>query len=431
MRIFVGPLEIAGIAQALVNGFSEMGVYCRLMLAYPHQFRYGDASDFWLARVWQRVGARRAKTAKQQWMRKGFWFSLHQLCGWLVFGCCLFRFDVFIFFFGASITNSLIELWLLRLFGKKILFVYVGSDARPPYIDGVWFPAAACDETKAALACTLASKFKKRVLQQERYASYLINSPSTAHFHERPYINWFAIGIPKSPLVAPPHIKVDSQAQRPVRILHSPSHPIVKGSAYIQLAIERLRAQGYSIDFVKIENASNDVVMSELARCDFVIDQLYSDTPMAVFATEAAHFGKPAIVGGYFADDHEKVLPPDFVPPSLYVVPDELEVAIVRLIEDYDFRIELGARAKEFVTTTWSAAAVARRYLDLIDGRPEDEWWCDPATIRYVFGCGMDDQHAARMVASVIDFGGVSALQLSDKPELERCFLDLALRERG
>jgi len=43
----------------------------------------------------------------------------------------------------------------------------------------------------------------------------------------------------------------------------------------------------------------NHAVLEELGKCDFVIDQAFADYGMAGFATEAAWFGKTAVVGGY------------------------------------------------------------------------------------------------------------------------------------
>ena len=48
------------------------------------------------------------------------------------------RYDAFVFLYGETITNTGFELTLLRWLGKRTVVVFVGSDARPPYIDGGW-----------------------------------------------------------------------------------------------------------------------------------------------------------------------------------------------------------------------------------------------------------------------------------------------------
>ena len=99
--------------------------------------------------------------------------------------------------------------------------------------------------------------------------------------------------------------------QRLIRILHSPSSPEVKGTYLIRQAINALKAKGYPIDYVEIMGKPNTVVIAELEKCDFIVDQLYSDTPMSGFATEAAFFGKTAVVGGYGWQEVEKLFSPN------------------------------------------------------------------------------------------------------------------------
>src|SRR3990170_1211052 len=60
--------------------------------------------------------------------------------------------------------------------------------------------------------------------------------------------------------------------------------------------IKKMQLKGHSIELIEIIRKTNAEVLDELSRCDFIIDELYSDAAMAGFATEAAFFGKPAIV---------------------------------------------------------------------------------------------------------------------------------------
>ena len=397
------------------------------ILAFPHPFNYGNEPRSWLVRIWQQIGAARMRTTRDRLLRKLLLVAAHRVWDWLVLLCVIGRYDAFIFLFGQTITNSAFELWLLKHLGKKIIFVYVGSDSRPPYMDGGLFPGPVIGQLPTASALLRAARCCKRKIQlHERYADYLVNSPATAHFHERPYINWFALGIPKALPICP---RVDPQhvgSPVPVRVLHGPSNPLVKGSAEILDVLDRLRHKGHSIELVKIQGMPNEVVLQELARCDFIIDQLYSDTPMAAFATEAAFFGKPAVVGGYFAEDIEQYLEPADIPPSLFVVPDDLEMAIERLVVDSAFRLQLGEQARQFVLSSWSLTGVAGRYLQLLNDDIPGQWWCDPAEVRYLSGCGLPQGRSRRMVALLLEHFGASALQVQDKPGLESALVEFA-----
>lgn len=423
----MGPVEVAGVAQALCNGLRDLGVPVQVQLSVPHPFQYGHQTDSaWWIRVWQGLGAARNRLSREQFLRKGITVVAHNAWGCLAFLMAAFRFDAFIFLYGQTFTNSHLELWLLRRLRRKIIFIYLGSDARPPYMDGGRFAGEIDDPLPAPHQLRgLVANCKRQIRLHERYANYIVTSPATAHFFERPYINWFAMGLPKT-LLTPPAPPTTNTA---LRILHGPSHPLVKGTAHILACIERLRAKGYAIELIKIQGMTHDHVLRELATCDFVVDQLYSDTPMAALATEAAFFAKPAVVGGYFAAGLDQALAPEDTPPSLFVLPHELECAIERLICQPEWRHALGLRAYHFVNEHWNARAVAQRYLKLLNDDVPAAWWCDPHKVDYLYGCGLPKERTQRLVSSLLQQYGSEALQLADKPLLESALCAFAKQD--
>ena len=61
--------------------------------------------------------------------------------------------------------------------------------------------------------------------------------------------------------------------------------------------------------------------------------------------------------------------------------------------------------------------------LRILRGEPPASWWFDPANVRYLAGCGLSEDAARERVRRLIDHAGVAALQLADKPALERAFV--------
>lgn len=413
-------------------GLRELRVDAQAMLAYPHPFQYDKQAEknIWLVRVWQRIGALRSATARARLPLKAFLVAAHKLWSWLVLARVIVSFDAYIFLFGQTITNTAFELWLLRRLGRKIVFVYVGSDSRPPYMDGGRFPGMAGDDLPSvAMLRNAVRRCKRKIRMQERYADYVVNSPATAHFHERPYINWFALGLPKAlkPQTARSGVtSAETSKLGSMRILHSPSNALVKGTTEIINALDRLRQKGLSIELVRVQNMPNDAVLRELAHCDFIVDQLYADTPLAAFATEAAFFGKPAVVGGYFARLVTKHLESDDIPPSLFVAPADIEMAIEQLALNPVYRKELGEQARQFVSSRWDLTHIAERYLKLLNDEIPSEWWCNPASVQYLLGCGLPEERTRRMVSLLIKHYGASSLQVQDKPALEASLIALA-----
>src|SRR6185295_19709065 len=148
------------------------------------------------------------------------------------------------------------------------------------------------------------------------------------------FASFLWVGIPfVMPPQPPPITKAGS-----LRILHAPSLPAAKGTPQIRMVIDKLHERGFEFEYIEVIGKPHGEVIRELAACDFVIDQIYSDTPMPGFATEAAFMAKPAIVGGYGLKTLDSILPADQIPPSFVCHPSELEQAVEKLIVDPEYR---------------------------------------------------------------------------------------------
>jgi hypothetical protein len=418
----MGLVEVAGYYSALSRAMKPLGVETMLLTVEAHPFAYCEESAPAIVRLKRRMLqwslSQQGGGARRQLLRLSNRAVDLMLLAWAAA-----RFDMFVFGFGSSFTGRPgIEYPLLRRLGKRVVCVFHGSDARPPYIDGaVMAPARGATPADCV---RFAQRVKAHVSAVDRHADVVVENPLSSHFHERRCVNWFAVGVPVTP-PATPH------ASRPrtdgvVRILHSPSHPEAKGSARIRAAVDALKARGLPLELVEITGRPNQEVLREIARCDFVVDQLFSDTPMATFAAEAAWFGKAAVVGGYGADEFARSIPRQFMPPSEYCRPEEVERAIERLATDAGYRAALGARAEAFVRRRWAPGRVARRFLRVLEGRIPEGWHFDPSAVRYTHGIGFPEARARELIREVIRIGGAAALCVADKPELERRLLDFA-----
>jgi hypothetical protein len=263
----------------------------------------------------------------------------------------------------------------------------------------------------------------------ERYADVIVSNPLSAHLFERPVVSSLALG--KSLALVDDGVmeaEGSSEAHRVerMRIVHAPSRPLIKGTAQIRAAVKALQEEGLPIDYVELAGKPNREVLAELARCDFVVDQLYSDLPMSTIAAEAGYFGKPTIVAGYAWEEIERWCRPEDLPPVHYCAPEKLLDSMRRMVNDEAYRWSLGKRAAEFVRERFSGAGAASRYLRLIRGDIPPEWFFRPADLRYVHGCGLAEESARAAIQRVLAYGGTKALGLSTKPELERCFVAFA-----
>lgn len=422
-RIFLGTVEIAGYYQNLASGLRELGVNALFVPLSQHAFGYGTDANREPAFIrWTRgaVCRRAGAWARRQPLQVVFWLCLEAALRLTVLAWAVRRFEVFVYGFGTCITGvPRLEYPLLRLLRRRLLCVFHGSDTRPPYMDG----ALSTRGTTIERCIALTRLNKRRARLADRYAEWVVTFPGSAHFHERPVVNAFDIGVP---------VRLPERGNgRPggsgthVRILHSPSHPEAKGTPKIVEAVEGLKDKGYEVELVLVTGRPNSEVLEELRSCDMVVDQLYSDTLMAGFATEAASHGKPAVVGGYAAEllcGSVGGCPG----PTVYCQPDEVSGAIERLVRDPAARRERGERARSFVADHWAPRQVAARFLRLLRNDVPAEWLFEPASLRYLYGSGLPQDRVRELVRGMIARGGVETLALRDKPELEALFLSLA-----
>lgn len=412
LSVFIGPLEVAGIAYNLATGFKEQGVNAQLVTKTKHRFNYSSDTTGKLVQFWQFLFHKKM-TSKKLLLR--VIFSIFEvLYSNLVFVWALLRFNSFIYFGAQTITNTSLELKILKTLSKKIIFVYTGSDVRPMFMNGAYI--AKFKGTKLDKLVKKTREQKKKLCMQEKYADYVVNAPGTSQFQAKPFIDWFVLGIPTKLR----HQKETDKSSYPkqITILHCPSNPVLKGSNQIFETVNRLKEQGNDINYVELSNVSNSVVLEQISKADIVIDQLYSDTPMAIFASEAASMGAPVIVSGYFAEHVGLYIRKENRPPTSFVTPDNFEEALTELVKNKELRSRLSEESINFIRNNWNRAEVAKRYIQLLTDEVPDSWWIMPTDIIYVNGCGASKQQLTQLWAEIKDKFGEQAFCLDDRPDL-------------
>ncbi len=167
-----------------------------------------------------------------------------------------------------------------------------------------------------------------------------------------------------------------------------PTAPEAKGSHLVRSMIRTLQSQGIAIDYKELQGLPNHEVLAALRDADLAIDQLYSDTPLPKFATEASSFGLPVVVGGYSWDFLRSVLPDNAVWPAICRPQDALET-VRRLTKNADERAGIGSRCQEFVHR--ADPGVGGRPVPHGHPRRCRPWRYDPLGSHHVHGCGLSE----------------------------------------
>lgn len=434
MRVYIGPVEISGYYANLTFGLKQIGIDCDFITFNAHPFNYGGETKPPFLILLSRTLTSYSQQKLFPVFIRQIIFNLGVFLRVMWSLWAILYYDVFIFGFGTSLFPKNYDLTLLKLLNKKIIINFAhGSEARPPYLDG-------CLQSKSGVSVPLdylvfrSQWLKKRLNFCSQQTEYIIGAPfSTSHFCQSSFINWFAVGFPISIdryryLIEKPNsdYNLSTESNEPVRILHCPSHPISKGSSQIYQAINSLISKGYLINFTVLEGRPHEEVLNELNKCDFVVDQIFSDTPMPTFAAEAALLGKPTVIGGYRLEYLKTLIGERLWPPSQTCHPDDVEKSIELMISDVPRRRELGISAQKFVLENYTPQKVASNYLQIINGQIPNSWWIDPSKILYVEGCGQSHTTTQTIIRNLVNEYGIKSLQISHNNALETALMTIA-----
>ncbi|MDE6600752.1 MAG: glycosyltransferase [Lachnospiraceae bacterium] len=254
----------------------------------------------------------------------------------------------------------------------------------------------------------------------EKYMDLIDYSPSS-HFHTKPYLIFNCIGIPVD---IKEKVRIDKKNVDKVRILHAPSDQKAKGTAIVRNIVKEMQEEGYDFEYMEVSGLPHRVVLEKMAMSDIVVDQVYSDTPMAGFATEAAINGVPVVVGGYYAEVYKKVLP-DPIAPTVYCNPEELKEKIIYLIEHEEERIRIGEKERAYVEGHCLAETVANKFLRIFDRSYPKEWIMNPSDNDYIWGYGESRETVANEITRLIDRYGTEALCLDKNGVLYKKYVQL------
>jgi hypothetical protein len=431
-RVFLGLTELSGYYCGLQEGFAELGIRTTRIALEAHPYGYRDTD-------WPRhVGAlRRVEAALAAPRRyRGLWVPIglarlaalraaRQGLRAALLLRALATHDVFVLGFARSFLG-LGELAVMRRFGKRTVHVFHGSDARPAYMDSARSRGDVLDAAWAERVARTVAGQRRAIEAIERNSNVVICHGPMSQFFLQPFVPGLKLGIPVT-------VERASAAAGPwqgegVRLLHCPSDPEAKGTALIREAVATVARTGAALDYVEISGRPHEEVLAAIAGSDIVIDQLYSDTPLAGLSSEAAWHGKAVIVGGYAADVWPLGLEDAERPPSEYCRPEELASVLEALVRDVERRAAVGAALLRYVEERWRPATVAERLIALSRG-DDAGWTVDPRPILYCQGAGLSEAAARERIRRLVEWQGSSALQLDYKPQLRAAVLAFAFPE--
>jgi glycosyltransferase involved in cell wall biosynthesis len=237
--------------------------------------------------------------------------------------------DIFHFYFGLTLVPKSIQFPILKAFGKKSVFHFLGSDIR--------------------------GKTRDELAYGRRADAQIVGSYDA--------IRW----VPEAEVV-PVGLDLSKYDPTPVshngtvRIVHAPTKRAVKGTDAVIAACEQL-----PVELDLVENVRHDEALERYRRADIVVDQLKTGW-YGVFAIEGMALGKPVVT--YLHDEAIARTEQAFgVPvPIVSATPATLVERLRPLVESAEERRRIGEASRAYVEHVHDAEKLADRLIEIYEG---------------------------------------------------------------
>lgn len=326
---------MGGNPQGLSKSLQSIGVDSTTLAMFPNDFGY--VSDLTVT-----TGSESALTIELKRL-----FALRHYL----------RFDVFFFNYGETLFPQLakrsrsssrvvrflhpfrriyykvmqnFEFLLIRFLGKIALVQYQGDDARQGDYTLANFEVSIANHIQSGYyAEDLDDLKRKNIARLTRMCGkiYALN-PDLLHVlpDRAEFMPYSHISLKDWQPVFPP------LANKPLEIVHAPSHRGVKGTEQIIEALEALRKQGFEFKLTLVEGYSHSDARKLYEQADLIIDQIYAGW-YGGLAVEAMALGKP--VAAYLRIQDFAFIPEGMREdiPILRVHPSTLRADLASILE--------------------------------------------------------------------------------------------------
>ncbi|SFV01733.1 glycosyltransferase family 4 protein [Alicyclobacillus macrosporangiidus] len=266
-------------------------------------------------------------------------------------GDAIQHFDVFHFHYGQTMAPDFADLPEIFRLGKPMVMHHWGNDVRTHALASANNPYVYTGDSPPP------EQIHQTLTQITRYVRHAIVQDHevyayVASYYKRVHVVPIALDV-RSIQPSPPSVKED----RPL-IVHAPTNPLFKGTAYIEEAIETLREQGLRFRYQRVENVSNQEALALYRSADIVVDQILCGS-YGLLAVESMSLGKPVV--GYIREDLVKTFPE--TPPIVSANPDQVYDALKELIQNPVLRVEKGRQGRLYAERHHAAEVVAQQLL--------------------------------------------------------------------
>lgn len=333
MKIAMAPVNIAGQPITLVNELRAQGVDIHLVQYTGRQknHKFGYQSD---------------KIINYNVLTRGT-TQLQVLEDLLDLPVDIFHFWLRSLLFGGVYSNFTgLDIPIIKSFGRRIVYRFTGEDlrfksthiAKNPHNAYQYGYKTGIDEYKQRKYIDFISQYVDQ---------FLVGDPELQEYFPAAKIIPRVIDVKQWDFIGA------CNKDCPI-IVHAPSNPAVKGTAFVRKAISALQSAGFQFRYYEILNMNHALAKQLYQRADIVIDQLHIGW-YGVLSLEALALGKTVVT--YIREDlyenFEKPIP--IINANPFTLQEKLKI----VLKDFELRQELSLRARTYVEDVHDVKKVA------------------------------------------------------------------------
>ena len=264
------------------------------------------------------------------------------------------EYDVYHFNFGSSLVdfqNYGVHLWDLPFYQGKKIMTYNGCDARQKYLTMQRVEFSACHEKKCyGGICNSGIKDKirsKRIKKVHQNVDHIFSlNPDLMHVLPQDKTTFLPYTIAGWDSIS----ALEYQINNTIKIVHSPTNRVAKGSAYILSALENLQQKYKNIEIIVIENLPYEQALQKYREAHIVIDQVLIGW-YGAFGVEVMKMGKP--LGVFIRDEDLHFIPKDMkkdlLDAVINITPYSIEKELAKYIENTELLYKKSQAAIDYV----------------------------------------------------------------------------------
>ena len=142
----------------------------------------------------------------------------------------------------------------------------------------------------------------------------------------------------------------------------------IKGSQFISAAVDRLKAEGYPVEFFFVDDKPSNQMRFYQSQADIIVEQLIYGWWGSTFV-EAAALGKPVVC--YLRPSWKKIFMKSFPEyadlPIVEANVDTIYEVLKDLVTNADFRERAGAEARRFAEKHFDPSRNSQRLIQVLE----------------------------------------------------------------